>query len=565
MKRNFSKKALCLVLCLLMLSSVLLTSCVEEEVDVADGRTTRSVVIAMVSEKEVSPETEKQIEDALNAITKSKYKTMVDIRYYSQEEYFSEMVALVERIEEDRANSEGDDILLDTPETESADEETVVDEFYGYAEYKYPEIKENQLDIFYIAGLDMYKYFNDFDNERAWLAPLDSELSTMGSLLYDYIFDSYMKGLITASYDTTYAIPNNVLSGEYTYLLVDKTLATKYQYAVEVPSWTSITDAESFISDIAKYEPSVVPVYGDLVPTNTHSWNYKAGSMGDITTYTNQAGKFSIFTSKVSTDATIESPLVIEKSLNLNYGKQLKTIQMFKDNNYVTTELKEGQKFAVGFMKGNEATIENYRDDYEILVLEKPKITTYDLFDNMFGIYANSENETTRNMEILMLLYTNEEFRNIIQYGIEGVHYTIDDKTGVLKRLNQDYMMDINKTGNVLIAHAEEGVDPNSIKYLKAALMDATVYPGVSFNCSSVLGVVTELVEAENALSKKYEEKLAACKNLADLEAVIAEYNADPEVSALFERWTSPQDGANSPYSAYYRWMVNMGYIVEDL
>lgn len=564
MKRNFSKKALCLVLCLLMLSSVLLTSCVEEEAEATDGRTTRSVVIAMVSEKEVSPETEKQIEDALNSITKSKYKTMVDIRYYSQEEYFSEMVALIGRIKEDKANSEGGDSFLDTPETGSGEEETVVDEFYGYAEYKYPEVKENQLDIFLISGLDMYKYFNDFDNDRAWLAPLDSELSTMGSLLYDYIFDTYMKGLVTASYETTYAIPNNVLTGEYTYLLVDKALATKYQYAVEVPTWTSITDAENFISDIAKYEPSVVPVYGDLVPTNTHSWSYQAGFMGDITTFRNQAGKFSIFTSNVSPTATIESPLVIEKSLNLNYGRQLKTIQMFKDNNYVVTDLQEGQKFAVGFMKGNEATVEDYRENYEVLVLEKPKITTYDLFDNMFGIYAESDNEVSRNMEILMLLYTDENFRNIIQYGIEGVHYTIDDKTGVLKRLNQDYMMDLNKTGNVLIAHPEEGVDPKTVEYLKASLMDATVYPGVSFDCSSVRGVTAELVEAEAALSKKYEEKLAACKNLAELEAVIAEYNADPEVSSLFNEWTSPQDGEYSPYSAYYRWMVDMGYIIED-
>ena len=547
-----------------MMSSVLLTSCMEEEVEATDGRTTRSVVLAMVSEKEVSPETEKQIEDALNAITKARYKTMVDIRYYSQEEYFSEMVALIERIEEEKANGDQDGILGGTVETEASDEETVVDEFYGYAEYKYPEIKENQLDIFFISGLDMYKYFNDYYNGRSWLAPLDSELSTMGSKIYDYIFDSYMKGLITASSNVTYAIPNNVLTGEYTYLLVDKALATKYQYSVEVPKWTSITDAELFINDIAKYEAGVAPVYGMPVPTNVHSWSYKVGTMGNITTFTNQPGTFSVFGGNVYSNSTIESPLAFDKALNVNYGRQLKVIQGLKDNNYIFTELEDGQKFAVGFMKGNEATVEKYREDYEILVLETPKITTEDLFGYMFGIYAESENETTRNMEILMLMQTDETVRNILQYGIEGVHYTIDDKTGVLRRLNEDYMMDVKKTGNVLLAHAEEGENPKSVEYMKLALQDATVYPAISFNCSSESGVIAEWVEAENALSKKYADKIAACKSVAELEDLIKEYNADPELSSLYEGWSSATSGSHSPYSAYYRWMVDMGFIVED-
>ena len=96
MKKNTLKKLTALVLCILMLSSLVLTSCKKEEQEPnAEYRTPFSLVFTLVSEKPVSAETEKLVEDAFNAITEAKYKTRVDLRLYSAEEYFTALTTTI--------------------------------------------------------------------------------------------------------------------------------------------------------------------------------------------------------------------------------------------------------------------------------------------------------------------------------------------------------------------------------------------------------------------------------------------------------------------------------------
>ena len=75
-----------------------------------------------------------------------------------------------------------------------------------------------------------------------------------------------------------------------------------------------------------------------------------------------------------------------------------------------------------------------------------------------------------------------------------------------------------------------------------------------------------QIIEQANAISKKYADKLAACKNSEELQAVIDESRVDAEISNLNIRWVDdlPTDGLLSPYAAYYAWLKQMGYVDSE-
>lgn len=607
MKKTTAKKILSLVLCVLMLSSVLLTSCQEEEVKtVTQIRYAKSLVMAVVCEKIPDAETELAVEEAFNAITKAQYKTQVDIRFFTEDEYLTEIVALMERIKADNLAAEEakkNDKNNKDEETEAVtEEETAKNEEYGYAETVYPAFLENQLDILYIGGYDMFNFLYQGDEDfGTYLARLDEDLSTNSKLIKDYIFPEYLE---TAKYNgSTYAIPNNAISTEFTYLLVNKELAKKYQYSENMKTWKNIVDANNFIVDVAKYENGVAPIFGNPEPTNTHFWSYEEGTtLGwyvekvvdpetqkvtekdpvviEYPAFTLNPYEFSVFGSAMPNDSEYGYNLGCGLTLSAtsNYGKQLIEIQRYKDNKYVHETLEEDQKFAVGFVKGNEYDISKYADEYEIIVCETPRFTSKNVYDSMFGVSAFSKTNVDRNMEIITAINTNPQIRNILQYGIEGVNYEIDDKTGMLSRLNDKYLMDVNKTGNVFIAHPEEGITPELMEMAKKQNIAAELYPCAGFNKSVYTDYISaDLITKANEFTATYKAKLDACKSVADIEAVFAEASADSEMRNLLLQWSDidlegSSDGsedtdetpAYSPYALYYQWLDQNKFLVGE-
>jgi uncharacterized protein YcfL len=83
-----NKRLLCLLLSFVMLVSVVFTGCSGDDdaickITEAAAKNTMTLSMYLMSEEEVSAEHEKKIEDAVNLITKSKFKVQVDLRYYT--------------------------------------------------------------------------------------------------------------------------------------------------------------------------------------------------------------------------------------------------------------------------------------------------------------------------------------------------------------------------------------------------------------------------------------------------------------------------------------------------
>ena len=263
-----NKKLVCLTLSILMLLTCVFASCTTATEDEAGTESTvdnsaKTIVMWVVTDEATDDTAKEAVNEAFTKITKAKFKTNVIIKYCTEEEYYDKLEESIETAQRDiemQAASEKElrkylklhkgekevaeltkDFYAEHPEyqkyqkveeeddeegEEVTEEETIVND-YGITEIKYPDPKENQVDIFYLSGYDKYmEYYN-----AEWLASLDEELSTSSKKLRDYISTSLLNGVQIEG--GVYAIPNNVEIGEYTYMMVDKALFDKYYQKID--------------------------------------------------------------------------------------------------------------------------------------------------------------------------------------------------------------------------------------------------------------------------------------------------------------------------------------------
>ena len=133
-----SKKLLSLLLCLVAIFTLCFAGCGEEEDDStneeASARKAVSINVMLISEKEVSKETEALVEEAFNELTQAKFTTKVDFVFFSEDEYFDVLDRKLADAAEYKEMAGLDDVLLpgltpeETEETEKTEETKVTEE-----------------------------------------------------------------------------------------------------------------------------------------------------------------------------------------------------------------------------------------------------------------------------------------------------------------------------------------------------------------------------------------------------------------------------------------------------
>ena len=133
--------------------------------------------------------------------------------------------------------------------------------------------------------------------------------------------------------------------------------------------------------------------------------------------------------------------------------------------------------------------------------LNEPHLRTGNVFGSGFAISSNSKNPE-KTMEFINLLNTDKYLRNLVAYGIEGVHYKAvgdnqwDLPDGVTKKSDTGYAPVVHTQGNRFILRTRAGVEPENMWDLfKEFNETATVYPtlGFVFNPDSVMNEVTAI------------------------------------------------------------------------
>ncbi|GEM_PF-1249773 len=569
-------------------------------------QTTLSMYV--VSEEPVSEKTSALVNEAFNKITKTKFDTKVVLHFLTYDEYYSTIENIIEEYEkyvelgeeaekefrkarkaardngvatdkawEDSWFAEHPD-YIEFRETEeftgkdtAAEENVMVTvegaEDYAIAEPKYPDEKKYQIDIIWIDSYDRYKEY--IDNE--WLERLDDELSGASKKLKEYISPTVLQWVKWSS-QGTYAIPNNAAVGEYTYLLLNKKYMDKYSYtADDIPDvFSENSKFGKYISDIMRYEPSVAPILGDLPLTNVLYWspNTETGKInGNV---------FSLIGCTYDKDrnfyfeASDNAPAAMTNLFaDNNYTAQLTEIQALKDSGAIVNESEaKGKEYAARVINGGYELREQFGDEYYVNILEYPRINEDDVFSSMFAVSTHSRS-LYRSMEILSCLDTEPELRNILQYGVQGIHYELT-KEGYVKRLNRDYIMNVMNTGNPLIAYPEEGASPDIWENAKKQTLDLKTSPLACFRIpQTALGKedgkdeknestsddallnLSHISEIETC-SRLIEEKLKSVKNSVELKNVISEAAALAKDAIEYQASSEIKD---SLYGIYLRWL----------
>lgn len=488
---SMKNRLLCLVLCLVLVLSAFLTGCSKEEEDSKEtvsntsSESARSLTMWVVSENEVDSETASAVSAALNSITKSKFKTNLVINFLTEDVYEQVISETIRAYEDGKStlNPAIEEETVQTPsdgETTEYVEETDTNE-YGLVVTKYPDLKPNQVDIIYIAGKDMYQSFA----ENGWLYALDSELSAASKKISEYVSNTLLSA--AKLNNVTYAIPNNNTIGEYTYMLLDKSLMEEnnldgiYQQGKIDGFFNEYIF--SYLQWVHAQHSDILPVdasYEDCLNLLAHYWSINPD------TYDAEEKAFSFLgyrytdPAKLSRGQTVLSfnSLFADEVFNENYIK----LNEFKYDGYFG-EAADGQKVAIRFCTGDLSDYEKLSKEYYPVIVKYPSVNVDDVYSSMFGVCQYSV-DTSRSMQVLTYLNTNADFRNILQYGVEGVHYRFVEQNGtqVLERLNNNYMMDLFKTGNAFIAYPEPTMSADVWEVGKQQNRQALVEPLLDFD-----------------------------------------------------------------------------------
>ncbi len=155
------------------------------------------------------------------------------------------------------------------------------------------------------------------------------------------------------------------------------------------------------------------------------------------------------------------SYLLIKEDIATSYNfspAKLKACTTLEDETLVALKAAmeaDGKVFAdsVYVVSGDYSDKSKYESEgYICNILNYPTVDTSEAFSSAFAIVKGTQ-YPHRAMEVLYLLNTDSYFRNLLQYGVEGINYVKDDDGTIIPHTEGDgvYSMNMLHTGNVFL------------------------------------------------------------------------------------------------------------------
>lgn len=550
------KKILCLSLAVLMIAASFVgcgkkdkaTFMIEQGME--NSKDAVTITMYVLAESKVHAEQEARVEDAANLIL-DPYKIKLDLKYFTEDEYYT---TLESNLAEMKSHSG------ETRETETP----VYTDENGIPKTYYPPNPEYQVDVFYFSGYDRYKkyssagYLSDFSKE---LTENAVELKNgISSVLYESV------NTVNGKYDM---MPVNTAIGEYTYMLVSKDILKSENLKTDNIGTLVSDKCAELLASVKQYYPEYIPLYSsegvlafdDVKFFGTAANGYAsndfsilAGTYDDSWTY----GKKDAYPVMSGINATVENgnPTAIE---------QLKRLKSYEFNGYYPTDDNMDKPFAVGYVKGGAEIVDKYSEDYEVVVLDTPTLTTESLYENVMAISKDNTN-VKASARVLSELYTNAELINVIAHGVEGENYIDATPAGsaskVIKPQAKDerfvYDIDANKVANTAMVYPTIDEDPAKCDRIRSQNSNAKadLLLGYTLYGSSKLDAMTKI----NEYSAAAYAKIVAAKNQAELDAVLADIAKTLEsddVKKIFDK--------GGIYDEYMKWLTAKGiYATEE-
>ncbi|MBR6049988.1 MAG: hypothetical protein IKP68_02145 [Clostridia bacterium] len=495
------KKVLSFVLAALMIFvAVILTSCEKNNEQTSTERLPATISVLGITSEETTPEAVKAVEKGINELMGKLYKTHIDLTLVTADEYYD---LVKERVDLANYYKNLDSAInnYNTSAITAANSTIVYKSFgkwkfkvssvaattmttrekytelkqqlneYGILEDIYPEA-ESPIDVVMIVGKDMYDKLDSMKVLRSIKDLISTEAYTKFT---QYIYPTFFELLQAVTGDVK-AVPNNNLLADYTYIVVNKDLADKYDFDIETVN--GYDDLKDFLADVKAGE--------DVIPMNTTPdalGIFKLFDDGSISigTYCNPMIGYSV---EENTNYKIQNIFEIPE-----YVSHVSLMEEYKNAGYFTSAT-GSEDFAVDVIKGDASIADVYGENYYVRVLQNPFADLSSVFGGMLAV-SEFTSSYTRSLEFILELTTNPEIKNLFQYGIEGVNYEVNSD-GTISRLNRTYMMDNGTTGNVYMGYPEEGMLPNQWNYVKKTNRDSLINPYLTYAPTATGGYKTK-------------------------------------------------------------------------
>ena len=456
-----------------------------------------------ITEKTTTQEAIDRVEAALNKISKTRYKTKIELTLVTADEYIAEIekrvaeadhaaikvkaITKYNTLAQKEANnaqkllsessgknnnkwtSQVTTVIASTMTTGkvyTAEETTVYED--GKIETVYPDA-QSPIDIIMIDGKEMYDYLND----KGYLLSIEKKLDEKFTKFRQYIYPTFFTQLKAMTGDVN-AVPNNNLLAEYTYLVIDKEIAEAYNNGngFNIDNVDDYSDLSSLLAFVKKKYPGVAPMATE--PDALGVFQYMNGEIAVGAYFDPIYG----YDAAEGTDIKIDNLLAIPQ-----YQDHVALMQEYRAKGYIN----EGAtKYAVNVIKGNASVAAEYSDKYDVKVIQNPFVTPEAIYDGMMAVssYTSSEDKA---LEIIEMFTTDPDAKNILQYGIlddgDNTDYAnyklveIEEGKFTVQRLNNTYMMDNGLTGNVYMGYPEEGQSFDAWDYYKQTNLDSDLSP----------------------------------------------------------------------------------------
>ena len=495
------KKVLSLVLAALMIFvAVMLTSCEKEGENASTERLPATISVLGITSEETTPEAVKAVENGINELMGKLYKTHIDLRLVTADEYYD---LVKERVELANYYKNLDSAIsnYNTSAITAANSTIVYKSFgkwkfkvssvaattmttrekytelkqqlneYGILEDVYPEA-ESPIDVVMIIGKDMYDELDSMKVLRSIKDLISTEAYTKFT---QYIYPTLFE-LMQATTGDIKAVPNNNLLADYTYIVVNKDLADKYDFDIETVE--GYGDLKDFLANVKAGE-NVIPM--NTVPDALGIFNLFDDGMISIGTYCDPMIGYNV---EENTSYKIQNVFDIPE-----YVSHVSLMEEYRDAGYFESAT-GSDEFAVDVIKGDASIADIYGDDYYVKVVQNPFADLSSVFGGMLAV-SEYTSSYTRSLEFILELTTNPEMKNLFQYGIEGVNYKVNSD-GTITRLDRSYIMDNGTTGNVYMGYPEEGMLPNQWTYVKKTNRDSLINPYLTYAPTATGGFKTK-------------------------------------------------------------------------
>lgn len=462
MKRRLLSLLLCAIL--IVPSVLMLASCNQDGfLPTINPIRPMTVTIALMTDGTTTDAAVQAAQDALNEITENTYNTHVVLKLYSEDEYEEAVAAMV------RARFE-DDLEGETFTSIGSSEMTEMNEFDRPVTV-YPEPYENQIDIFLCTSFEMFRSYLNYtytyeefvldENGEKVLDENGNPQTTTQTIpnnvvieeLQQYIDESAAK--LISKYFTdevlwygredyrdsnnknVFALPSNGVPSAYEYLLINKELFDKGNFDIDdvVANFddNDISSIADYLVMMAEQEKTtgVIPLY-----------NVTDMGLNSLT------GRHSVL-AQYMTNSNCKPRTGFHPSNIFQVDNVKKTLSLFNDiaeagGTYPvhTYDVDFSQKFGACYVSGDASIYNASREtgtytvngtEYYVVLSGEPYFDSADITDNMWVI-SSSTSDGARAMEILTLLNTNVQARNILLYGAENVSYFVDEDTGIVNR-----------------------------------------------------------------------------------------------------------------------------------